>query len=440
MGKKEGYKFEFHVHTKFSKDSILNKYFLLCASKIKKLDGLVLTDHNSIKACCYIDFFRRHHIDVIMGEEIMTCEGEIIGLFIEKEIQAMMTPETTVSEIKKQGGLVYIPHPYDKKRTKTVLSYSAQKRIVTDIDLIEVYNGRNSSEEDTKKQQRIVKELKEHNSNIVEVVGSDAHICWEIGNVYCITEEKINRNNLIYELRNGQLKKGKKKNFAHQWTKIVKGLKFISNLGTMQYKVMSMKEVDEEGKKLAIQVKKVFQPDLIVFIAKGGFLVGKAFAEVFQVPLVEITLERSGGKIKKNIAPIFRILPNQIRFWMIDLEMNMGIHQKLNERRVIVSDRLKLMADKKDNYKKILIVDDSIDTGETAFKAKETIKSIFPEADIRFASISVIRFSEERFHADYFLFKDSIIYTATSKDSEEYEKFLKVYNEWKKNGDSIFGC
>lgn len=153
------YKYEFHIHTWFSKDSLLNKWVLLFRCKMTGMDGIAITDHNSLRSQKYGSFFKRRGIDIIQGEEIMTTEGEIIGLFLKKEISPMMSPEMTVSAIKKQGGMVYIPHPYDAKRRKTILSDEARERILVDIDFIEKYNARTEKEEDIRKQKAIAEEV-----------------------------------------------------------------------------------------------------------------------------------------------------------------------------------------------------------------------------------------------------------------------------------------
>ena len=95
-------KAEFHIHTRYSKDSILNKYFILIMCKIKGIKLLAITDHNEIKgALKYSKFLKKHNIDVIIGEEIMTNCGEIIGLFLTKRIEPNLSVEETINLIKE---------------------------------------------------------------------------------------------------------------------------------------------------------------------------------------------------------------------------------------------------------------------------------------------------------------------------------------------------
>ena len=137
-------KIEFHVHTRFSNDSILGLFFILMMCKFRKIDCLVITDHNEIDgAIKYKEKLLKYGIDVIVGEEIFTKDGEIIGLFLNKKIEPYLSAEDTVKRIRKQKGLVYIPHPYDEKRYKTVITQEALEKISKDIDFIEIHNGRN---------------------------------------------------------------------------------------------------------------------------------------------------------------------------------------------------------------------------------------------------------------------------------------------------------
>ena len=130
-------KIEFHVHTKFSNDSILGLFFILMMCKFRKIDCLVITDHNEIDgAIKYKEKLLKYGIDVIVGEEIFTKDGEIIGLFLNKKIEPYLSAEDTVKRIRKQKGLVYIPHPYDEKRYKTVITQEALEKISKDIDFI----------------------------------------------------------------------------------------------------------------------------------------------------------------------------------------------------------------------------------------------------------------------------------------------------------------
>ncbi len=216
------YKVEFHVHSIASKDSFLNRYLMLFMAKLKKIDCLAITDHNEVKfAMKNKDFFEKRKVKIIVGEEIFTQDGEVIGLFLTKKIQPNLTAEDTIKEIREQGGLVYIPHPYDEKRQKTVLKEECIESLSGEIDLIEKHNGRNISETFSKKQNELAEKY-----GLRKVVGSDAHIFYELGRNYCMLE-KVDKENLLYSLEKGVFHERKFIKIAHFNTKLVKLLKLL---------------------------------------------------------------------------------------------------------------------------------------------------------------------------------------------------------------------
>ncbi|MBP3920926.1 MAG: PHP domain-containing protein [Bacilli bacterium] len=217
---------EFHTHTRFSKDSILNKFFILFMLKLKKIKLIAITDHNEVKgAIKYQKFLKKFNIDVIVGEEVMTDSGEIIGLFLNKKIEPFQSPELTVKQIKEQNGIVYLPHPYDEKRYKTVLKEEKQIKLKDEIDFIEIHNGRNISEKYSDKQKDIQQKLK-----ITPIIGSDAHTFIELGRNYIEIEYKNIedfKNNMKDIVEKSVSHKKKCIKLAHTITKFARIIKMI---------------------------------------------------------------------------------------------------------------------------------------------------------------------------------------------------------------------
>ncbi len=217
---------EFHVHTSFSQDSILNKFFMLFVLKIKKIKLIAITDHNEIKgAIKYQKILKKFNIDVIVGEEIMTDSGEIIGLFLNKKIDPLQTPEQTIEQIKAQNGVVYLPHPYDEKRHKTVLIEEKQIKLKDKFDFIEIHNGRNILGEYSEKQKKIQEKL-----GITPIIGSDSHTFFELGRNY-VEIEYTNiwnfKNNMKSIIEKSNFHKKKCIKFSHTITKFVRVIKVI---------------------------------------------------------------------------------------------------------------------------------------------------------------------------------------------------------------------
>lgn len=216
------FKIEFHIHTNKSKDSALSQIILLIMCKIKKIDCIAITDHNEIEMAKKIKpFFHKKNIEVIIGEEIFTKDGEIIGLYLNEKIEPGLSAEETVKRIQKQNGFVYIPHPYDEKRMKTVISSNALESIKNFVDLIEFHNGRNVNPVFSTKQEKIVDKL-----GLRKVVGSDAHTFYEIGRNYCLVDS-IKKEDLLINLEKAIFVKRNCIKFAHFNTKIVKLFKMI---------------------------------------------------------------------------------------------------------------------------------------------------------------------------------------------------------------------
>lgn len=170
-------KIEFHVHTKYSKDSRSELPRLVEECLDKKIDVLVVTDHNEIEGAVRLKAMAP--FQVIVGEEILTQKGEIIGLFLKDRIPPGLSPDKTISLIRKQGGLVYLPHPYDSFTRKTSVEAEVLTAVARKVDMIEVHNGRTIFPSDNQKALVLSQSLEK-----IPVVGSDAHTIFEIGRNY----------------------------------------------------------------------------------------------------------------------------------------------------------------------------------------------------------------------------------------------------------------
>lgn len=133
----------------------------------------------------------------------MTSSGELIGLFLERSIQRGLTPKDTAVEIKAQGGLVYLEHPYDQFRRR--LSEASIEELGDLIDIVEVFNGR-SPEQANRQAQDLCDIL-----GSAQGAGSDAHSLREIGSVYVEMEEFEGATDFLAKLRDAKIVKGRQK-------------------------------------------------------------------------------------------------------------------------------------------------------------------------------------------------------------------------------------
>jgi predicted metal-dependent phosphoesterase TrpH len=132
------FKVDLHTHSTASPDGGLTLAHYERALSSGTLQMIAITDHNTIDFAKMAQ--KKLGRSIIVGEEIMTAEGEIIGLFLQDTIAPQQSLEATIAAIRAQHGIVYVPHPFETVRKG--LSEQALARIATDVDLIETYNGR----------------------------------------------------------------------------------------------------------------------------------------------------------------------------------------------------------------------------------------------------------------------------------------------------------
>lgn len=160
---------------------------------------------------------------MIVGEEIMTSSGEVIGLYLNEEIPAGLSCDETIDRIIGQGGVVYVPHPYDEKRSKTVLDENCIFSNSHRIDCIECDNGRNVEDYYSVKQTSIADKY-----GLVKVVGSDAHTLMEIGRNYMeVKSVPLNSSEFRDVIKSCTFHTKPCIKLAHKVTRVVKLIKMI---------------------------------------------------------------------------------------------------------------------------------------------------------------------------------------------------------------------
>jgi predicted metal-dependent phosphoesterase TrpH/glycosyltransferase involved in cell wall biosynthesis len=167
---------DLHMHTDHSYDCATPVEVLLSQARARGLGAIAVTDHNEISGA-HEARAKANGIKVIVGEEVKTAEqGEVIGLFIEERIPRGMTLRETIAEIRRQGGLVYVPHPFD--RLHSVPDYEHLLEVLDEIDAIEVFNPRVAIAEFNEEALRFAAKYR-----IPAGAGSDAHVPQGLGSV-----------------------------------------------------------------------------------------------------------------------------------------------------------------------------------------------------------------------------------------------------------------
>jgi predicted metal-dependent phosphoesterase TrpH len=170
---------DLHMHTDHSPDCATPVEVLLETARDRGLGAIAITDHNEVSGALEARQMAAgvDGLKVIVAEEVKTAEqGEVIGLFLEEKIPRGMTMAETIAEIRRQGGLVYVPHPFD--RMHSVPDYEHLLAVVEDVDAIEVFNPRIAIPAYNEEAVRFAAKYR-----IVGGAGSDSHVAQGLGSL-----------------------------------------------------------------------------------------------------------------------------------------------------------------------------------------------------------------------------------------------------------------
>jgi len=161
------------------------------------INCIAIADHGTAEGA--LEMQNLAPFKVIVAEEILTPHGEIMGMFLKETIPSGLSVEQTISRIKAQGGLVCIPHPFDRFRPSALDSRIIEK-IVDQIDAVEVFNAREPFRKPSAKARAFAQKY-----DIPGTVGSDAHTIGEIGNAYMEMPEFNGRDDFLNALVKGKV-------------------------------------------------------------------------------------------------------------------------------------------------------------------------------------------------------------------------------------------
>ena len=167
---------DLHMHTSWSHDCLVEPAELVGHAEHRRLGAIAVTDHNAFGGALEAaELARDRDLVVIAGEEIKTAgQGEVIGLFLEKEIPRGLSFSDAIAAIREQSGLVYLPHPFD--RMHSIPDAATLHRHLADIDVFEVYNARLLFEQYNDEALRFARKY-----NLTMGAGSDAHVLQGLG-------------------------------------------------------------------------------------------------------------------------------------------------------------------------------------------------------------------------------------------------------------------
>lgn len=205
------WKIDLHAHTWHSRDCPVSPERLVVAAKRRGLDGIAITNHGRFAGHEAAQAAGGTDFHVIPGEEVYSTAGEIIGLFLNEEIPDGLMPEETCAAIRAQGGIVVVPHPFDRYRKgaigEEVLNRLQDAKLV---DAIEVYNSRMISPMDNWRAREYAE-----THRLPMTVGSDGHSTWEYGTSYVEIAPFTDAQSFLTNLRGATLHTHRSAQWVH---------------------------------------------------------------------------------------------------------------------------------------------------------------------------------------------------------------------------------
>jgi predicted metal-dependent phosphoesterase TrpH len=194
---------DLHCHTRFSFDSLASPRSIVRAAAARGLTHLVITDHDRIDGALEAREQAPEGLVVIVGEEIRTADGDLIAAFIERAIEPGMPAAETIAAVREQGGLVGIPHPFDRFRG-SLLRDARMASLAPLVDWVEAYNARLLGGGN-----QLAAEFATANG-LPGIAVSDAHSVLEVGVAYtAVTGEPSSAAGLLAALSGVELVPGR---------------------------------------------------------------------------------------------------------------------------------------------------------------------------------------------------------------------------------------
>lgn len=200
-------KADLHIHTEYSLDCITPLDLIVQRCFDLGINCVAIADHGTIEGA--VKLMNMTSFRVIIAEEILTPDGEIMGMFLKETIPSGISVSEAISRIRDQGGLVCIPHPSDIFRPSALKS-SIMESMVEQIDIVEVFNSRTLPFQRQTKTDSFAEKY-----NLCKSAGSDAHTLSEIGNAYVEMPEFNQRDDFLAVLAQGHIYGRKTNPFTH---------------------------------------------------------------------------------------------------------------------------------------------------------------------------------------------------------------------------------
>lgn len=172
----QAWQIDMHSHTFWSRDCLTRFERIAALCQKRGLDRIAITDHNTAEGA--LAFKRVAPELVLVGEEIMTTEGELLAYFVRQSVPRGLTPDETIQRLRNQGAVISVAHPFDRLR-KGAWREEALLAIADKVDAVEIFNARCIYPEDNTKALAFAQQ-----HNLLGTIGSDAHTWPEYGRAF----------------------------------------------------------------------------------------------------------------------------------------------------------------------------------------------------------------------------------------------------------------
>jgi predicted metal-dependent phosphoesterase TrpH len=190
-------KIDMHVHTAHSRDSLLSPETVVERCRQKGLGAVVIADHNTTTGALAVRSMAP--FPVIVGQEVSTSQGEVIGLFLEAEVARGLSAADTIASIREQGGLAGVPHPFDRFRGET-LSRRVLEEMAGELDFVEGFNSRVTLPWDNRRARQFAQ-----GKGLPCSAGSDAHSPDELGRAFVEMAPFEDKEEFLSNLAKGRI-------------------------------------------------------------------------------------------------------------------------------------------------------------------------------------------------------------------------------------------
>ena len=209
---------ELHCHTSASFDSLANPLAVAQAAASRGLTHLAITDHDRIDAALRLRDAAPPELTIIIGEEVKTADGDLIAVFLREVVPPGMSAVETIAAVREQGGLVGVPHPFDRMRGFGRKSGTSLETVAHLVDWVEAYNARVIGGSANEKAAKFARE-----QGLPGVSASDSHTVMEVGVTYNIVNgDPGTPEGLLASLLGVDFVPGRASFYVRAWTPLAK--------------------------------------------------------------------------------------------------------------------------------------------------------------------------------------------------------------------------